>query len=302
MILLNKTMMCGGLVVLSPGSPSQVVCAILIMQFHMLLVLKTAPYIKDSEDWSSFLSSLGLTLTYTGALVQMLRAQRRRDEFDPEELSYASVAMDALPVICVSTVVGIMIFVDCGLWNFLRRKRAGEAASKDHGIFTREDAAQRSAQRSEEASKELELTRNKYGASSNEYKEKLKDVKNWNLQTESTVGVKEQEGKNNNVNHHSTKVFPISTSATTGGDGTLLVDVDSVRKKTSSSITNMKKPKEIFEQFDIDKDGSLNCDEVRAALLEFGCVLDDKSFEKTFSSSDKNKDGLLSFKEFKKTM
>ena len=80
----------------------------------MLLVLKIAPYIKDSEDWSSFLSSLGLTLTYTGALVQMLRAQRRRDEFDPEELSYASVAMDALPVICVSTVVGIMIFVDSG--------------------------------------------------------------------------------------------------------------------------------------------------------------------------------------------
>ena len=131
MILLNKTMMCGGLVVLSPGSPSQVVCAILIMQFHMLLVLKTAPYIKDSEDWSSFLSSLGLTLTYTGALVQMLRAQRRRDEFDPEELSYASVAMDALPVICVSTVVGIMIFFDCGLWNFLRRKRGKESSSDD---------------------------------------------------------------------------------------------------------------------------------------------------------------------------
>ena len=130
MILLNKTMMCGGLVVLSPGSPSQVVCAILIMQFHMLLVLKTAPYIKDSEDWSSFLSSLGLTLTYTGALVQMLRAQRRRDEFDPEELSYASVAMDSLPVICVSTVVGIMIFVDSGLWNFLRGKRGG-ASKKD---------------------------------------------------------------------------------------------------------------------------------------------------------------------------
>ena len=125
-------MMCGGLVVLSPGSPSQVVCAILIMQFHMLLVLKTAPYIKDSEDWSSFLSSLGLTLTYTGALVQMLRAQRRRDEFDPEELSYASVAMDALPVICVSTVVGIMIFADCGLWNFLRRKSGKSKSGGDN--------------------------------------------------------------------------------------------------------------------------------------------------------------------------
>ena len=121
MILLNKTMMCGGLVILSPGSPNQVVCAILIMMFHMLLVLKTAPYINDSEDWSSFSSSLGLTLTYVGALVQMLQA-RQREEFNPKELSYAGIAMDALPVMCVSIVVVIMIFVDCGLWNFLRRK------------------------------------------------------------------------------------------------------------------------------------------------------------------------------------
>ena len=114
--------MCGGLVVLSPGSPSQVVCAILLMLFHMLLVLKTAPYTNNSEDWSSFSSSLGLTLTYVGALVQMLQT-RQREEFDPEELSYAGMAMDALPVMCVSVVVVIMVFVDCGLWNFLRRKR-----------------------------------------------------------------------------------------------------------------------------------------------------------------------------------
>ena len=114
--------MCGGLVVLSPGSPSQVVCAILLMLFHMLLVLKTAPYTNNSEDWSSFSSSLGLTLTYVGALVQMLQT-RQREEFDPEELSYAGMAMDALPVMCVSIVVVIMVFVDCGLWNFLRRKR-----------------------------------------------------------------------------------------------------------------------------------------------------------------------------------
>ena len=121
MILLNKTMMCGGLVILSPGSPNQVVCAILIMMFHMLLVLKTAPYINDSEDWSSFSSSLGLTLTYVGALVQMLQA-RQREEFDPKDLSYAGIAMDSLPIMCVSIVVLIMIFVDCGLWNFIRGK------------------------------------------------------------------------------------------------------------------------------------------------------------------------------------
>ena len=121
MQLLNKTMMCGGLVILSPGSPSQVVCAILIMMFHMLMVLKLAPYVKDSEDWSSFAASLGLTLVYVGALVQMLQAQRR-EEFDSDDLSYAGIAMNVLPVLCVSTVVAIMIFVDCGVASYVQKK------------------------------------------------------------------------------------------------------------------------------------------------------------------------------------
>ena len=120
-------MMCGGLVVLNPGSPTQVVCAILIMLFHLLLVLKTAPYVSDSEDWSAFASALGLTLTYVGALIKMLQEQRRK-EYDVSELNYADTAMNVLPIACVAIVVVIMIFVDCGLWNCMsgkKRKRSG---------------------------------------------------------------------------------------------------------------------------------------------------------------------------------
>ena len=137
-ILLNKTMMCGGLVVLNPGSPTQVVCGILIMMFHLLLILKLAPYTSNSEDWSSFASSLGLTLTYIGALVKMIQEQQR-DEFDPDELSYAATAMDILPVACVSVVVLIMIFVDCGLLKFLRGKKGvtgGKTDGKKKGSLT----------------------------------------------------------------------------------------------------------------------------------------------------------------------
>ena len=121
-ILLNKTMMCGGLVVLNPGSPTQIVCAILIMLFHLLLVLKTAPYERDSEDWTAFLSSLGLTLTYVGALIKMLQEQRR-EEYDSNELDYANAALNIFPIAFVSIVVLIMIFVDCGLWNCIRGKK-----------------------------------------------------------------------------------------------------------------------------------------------------------------------------------
>ena len=142
MILLNKTMMmCGGLVILSPDFPAQVLCAIFILQFHMLLVLKTAPYINDSKDWSSFLLSLGLTLMYVGALVQMLQSQQQREEFDPKELSYyAGIALATLPVMCISIVVVIMIFVvvNCRLWNFLQgmRERASKEGVKASTLMT----------------------------------------------------------------------------------------------------------------------------------------------------------------------
>ena len=137
-ILLNKTMMCGGLVVLNPGSPIQIVCAILIMLFHLLLVLKTAPYERDSEDWTAFLSSLGLTLTYVGALIKMLQEQRR-EEYDSNELDYANTALNILPIACVSIVVLIMVFVDCGLWNCIRGKKGlkdGKRESKGNGSLT----------------------------------------------------------------------------------------------------------------------------------------------------------------------
>ena len=114
--------MCGGLVVLNPGSPTQVVCAILIMLFHLLLVLKTAPYVSDSEDWTAFASSLGLTLTYVGALLKMLK-DRQRDEYDVNELNYADTAMNCLPIACVAIVVLIMIFVDCSVWKYMRGKK-----------------------------------------------------------------------------------------------------------------------------------------------------------------------------------
>ena len=125
-------MMCGGLVVLNPGSPTQVVCAILIMLFHLLLVLKTAPYMHASEDWSAFASALGLTLTYVGALVKMLKV-RQRSEYDLNELNYADTAMNVLPIACVAIVVVIMIFVDCGLWNYMRGKERNRSGVKNGG-------------------------------------------------------------------------------------------------------------------------------------------------------------------------
>ena len=116
MVLLNKTMMCGGLVILAPGSPLQVLFAILIMMFHLLFVLKLAPYVKDSEDWSAFLSTLGLCLLSLGAYSMMV-------ELGPDQMETIGVVTTVLPLVCIGSVVFIMVFVDCGLWQRLCGKQ-----------------------------------------------------------------------------------------------------------------------------------------------------------------------------------
>ena len=129
MILLNKTIMCGGLVILSPGSPSQVLCGVLFMLFHLLIVLKLSPFENDSEDVSSVAASLGLTLIYIGALMKMLEDVYKKmngegiEQDDTVNMSYIGVALDTLPLVCVGVVIGIIIMMDCGVYACCCKKK-----------------------------------------------------------------------------------------------------------------------------------------------------------------------------------
>ena len=173
--------MCGGLVVLSPGSPSQVLCAVLIMLLHMLVVLRTSPFLRDSEDVSSFISSLGLTLMYLGALVKML--QKANGESDAKaDLLYVGVLLDVLPILCIGAVLGIMIVMDCGVCNVClcacsSREKSSENASSVGATRVTPLNGKKNQKGSNKASVEeaeqLRLVRLEYGASSIEYKRAL---------------------------------------------------------------------------------------------------------------------------------
>ena len=105
--LLNKTLMCGGLVVLAPGSSYQILCAVLIMLSHLLAVLKLAPYKKDSEDMSCTICTMSIMLTSLGAYAMKLRSNSE----------HASIIGNVLVVITLVTVVScitITLVLDCG--------------------------------------------------------------------------------------------------------------------------------------------------------------------------------------------
>ena len=107
-ILFNKTMICGGLVVMSPGTPIQVLFAIFIMLIHLLMILKLSPYVHASEDWTSFTTTLGLFLISLFAFSMQVNLNATQKYF-------VDIFATVIPIICVVIVIGITVFLDCGL-------------------------------------------------------------------------------------------------------------------------------------------------------------------------------------------
>ena len=64
------------MVIVGNGTPLQPLVAMLIQMIFLLSVLKMAPYNDDLDDWSSFITSLALTLTTLAGYTLMMKTDR----------------------------------------------------------------------------------------------------------------------------------------------------------------------------------------------------------------------------------
>ena len=103
--------MTGAMVVVAPGSSVQLLIAVLVMQGYLMVVLKTAPYEEDSEDWSSFIACVALTLTCIGGLVLIQDNPSNRTYED----SLLAVILIGINVFCIALDIAIVVVVYCGL-------------------------------------------------------------------------------------------------------------------------------------------------------------------------------------------
>ena len=62
LVMLHKMLMTGAMCVVAPGSSVQLLIAVLVMLLYTMTILKTAPYEEDSEDWSSFISCVAVSI------------------------------------------------------------------------------------------------------------------------------------------------------------------------------------------------------------------------------------------------
>ena len=67
------------MVVVGGGTPLQPLVAMLVQMMFLLSVLKMAPYNDDLDDWSSFISSLALTLTTLAGYTLMMKTNQPED-------------------------------------------------------------------------------------------------------------------------------------------------------------------------------------------------------------------------------
>ena len=177
--------MCGGLVIAAPGTSLQVLLGVLIMLLHLLVVLKLSPYVNDHEDWTSFVSALGLLLTTLGAW-----ALRTNDAdvsaFHDDVLAGLMITISGF---CIGSQLVIVVFLDCGLWErIVRARRHNDKGKKNPKMNTEIQKGSKKATRgktavvptagAEKVSKEssasnagkLRACRKKYGANSKEYR------------------------------------------------------------------------------------------------------------------------------------
>ena len=112
-VIVEKMIMTGAMCVIAQGSSVQLLIAILVMLFYMLLVLKTAPYEADSEDWTAFIACVALTLTTIGGFALIMD--------DPTQRTYEStvltIVLIGINVVCFVLELLLIVVFDCGIYD-----------------------------------------------------------------------------------------------------------------------------------------------------------------------------------------
>lgn len=141
--LATKMAMTGGLSVVEPGSPVQMLLAVLTMSTFLLTVVRVSPYKSAEEDFMSFLSSIALVLTTLFGLLLIMddaRAIDKRPAFNAEIIGVVLIAinsvvfvMESYPILrglCESTCTKkeeeLLLLLTCR-----RSKKKEEESGKD---------------------------------------------------------------------------------------------------------------------------------------------------------------------------
>ena len=109
--MLNKCTLTGVLSIVQQDSPGQLLLAVTIMQIFTLVTLKLAPYVKDTDDFMSFIVSLAIMIDYGAGFILLL---------DKKESFFASLTIEIILMILNIGVLIMLVFnIIVIKWNLL---------------------------------------------------------------------------------------------------------------------------------------------------------------------------------------
>ena len=91
--------------------------------------MKTAPFEAASEDWSSFVACVALTLTTIGGFALITDEPTTRTY----ESAVLAVILIGINVFCIAIEILIVVFVDCGLGERCQRCCRGGGGDEKTG-------------------------------------------------------------------------------------------------------------------------------------------------------------------------
>ena len=190
-VILQKMVMTGAMCVVAQGSSVQLLIAILVMLSYMLLVLKTAPYEEDSEDWSAFVACVALTLTTIGGFALMTDNQNART-YESKVLGLVLIGING---VCIALEIIIVVVFDCDGLSQCKKICGGKVIEmKNEKIDQSNKTKVQPIQDIKPGSEQHKILRDirlEYGADSKEYKEVAMQI-----QEKQSTELKETENKN----------------------------------------------------------------------------------------------------------
>ena len=113
-----QQIMTGAMCVVAQGSSAQLLIAVLVMVVYMLVILKTSPFVEDSEDISSFISIFTLTLTYIGGFALISEVNKRDANGEALAPTYKvdtlALLLVGMNVTCLVIELAIFLVIDVG--------------------------------------------------------------------------------------------------------------------------------------------------------------------------------------------
>ena len=165
--------------IIGAGKSIQIVIAMLVQFFYILLIERFAPYELDRDDVIQFIASIQLFLTLFAGLLFKLREKSSDDEMDPREKEiYGAICIFLNLTVLISGIFSIYLATSHGKMCW---KRFGAKESHVEKTNGKKKNVQVKPVQKEEVAKsqiaQLSAIRSKHGASSKEYKVALEKMK-----------------------------------------------------------------------------------------------------------------------------